>query len=179
MIIIVGASASGKTEITKVLIKNYNYHKCVTTTTRLPRVGEVDGKDYHFLDHDAFINKLNNNEFVEHVKYRDNYYGTQRKDITNNAVVILEPNGANELLRKLPNDIFLVLVESTRQKRKSRMILRGDDIEEVNKRLASDDELFSKDKLLKIDLLIQNDGQILEEFATLIHTKYLNFLNKK
>ena len=60
MIIIVGASASGKTEITKVLIKDYNYHKCVTTTTRLPRVGEVDGKDYHFLNHETFMNKIKN-----------------------------------------------------------------------------------------------------------------------
>ncbi|MGI6771642.1 MAG: guanylate kinase [Acholeplasmataceae bacterium] len=179
MIIIVGASASGKTEITKVLIKDYNYHKCVTTTTRAPRVGEIDGRDYHFLNHETFMNKIKNNEFVEFIQYRDNYYGTQRKDIKNDAVVILEPNGANELLRKLPGDIFLVLVESTRDKRKSRMVSRGDNMHEINKRLASDDELFSKDKLLKIDLLIQNENQTLDELARFIHTKYLNFLNKK
>lgn len=178
MIIIVGASASGKTEITKVLIRDYNYHKCVTTTTREPRVGEIDGKDYHFLDHNSFLKKLENNEFIEHVKYRDNYYGTQRKDITKDAVVILEPNGANELLRQLPNDIFLVLVESTSVKRKSRMISRGDNLDEVNKRLAQDDELFSRDKLIKIDLLIENENQTLEELASLIHKKYVNFISK-
>ncbi|MGI6782007.1 MAG: guanylate kinase [Acholeplasmataceae bacterium] len=175
MIIIVGASASGKTEITKVLINKYNYHKCVTTTTREPRVGEVDGRDYHFLPLHIFLERVNNDEFVEFNEYRDNYYGIQKKDITDDAVVILEPHGANELLEQLGDQIFLVLVESSLEKRQERMIARGDNLEEVLKRLAQDDELFNKDKLLKVDLLIHNDQQTLEELATLIHTNYKNF----
>ncbi|MGI6787599.1 MAG: guanylate kinase [Acholeplasmataceae bacterium] len=178
MIIIVGASASGKTEITKMLIKKYNYHKCVTTTTREPRVGEINGVDYHFLPMPVFIERVNNDEFVEYNYYRDNYYGIQRKDITKDAVVILEPNGANELLEKMGDDIFLVLVESSLKNREARMINRGDNLDEIKKRLASDDKLFAKRKLIKIDLLINNQDQTLEELATLIHTKYVDFLKQ-
>ena len=54
MIVLVGASASGKTELAKQLYQTYGYKKCITTTTREPRKNEVDGIDYHFLSQETF-----------------------------------------------------------------------------------------------------------------------------
>ena len=54
MIILVGASASGKTEIAKLIIKKYGFKKMVTTTTRPMRAGEVADIDYHFISKEEF-----------------------------------------------------------------------------------------------------------------------------
>ena len=93
MIILIGPSASGKTEVVKYLVENFGYTKLVTNTTREKRIGEIDGKDYNFITREDFLNKLNNNEFFEYVEYNSNYYGTLKKDITDEKVVILEPKG--------------------------------------------------------------------------------------
>lgn len=174
MIVIVGASASGKTEVAKILIKKFNYHKCITTTTRPPRVGEVDGRDYHFLSREEFMKRVENKAFVEVTNYQNNFYGIQKKDIEKDAIVIVDPNGANELVSKLGNEVFLVLFESNQEIRKSRMLSRGDRLENVLKRLESDDEVFDKDKLLRVDAVIHNSAQSLEELALEIHQKYSN-----
>ncbi|NLL68644.1 MAG: hypothetical protein GX232_00345 [Acholeplasmataceae bacterium] len=174
MIVIVGASASGKTEIAKILIKKYGYHKCVTTTTRPPRIGEVDRVDYHFLSREDFLSKVKEKAFVEVTNYQNNFYGIQRKDITPGAIVIVDPNGANELVLQLGSKVYLVLVESSREDRKRRMLNRGDQLDLVIKRLESDDEVFNKDKLLRVDLYINNCTQTLEELADIIHNNYQN-----
>ena len=93
MIILVGPSASGKTEIAKILIKEYGYQKFVTTTTRNIRINEKDNVDYHFINKDQFINKIKNDEFIEYVSYNDNFYGTEKKEIDKNKVLIVEPQG--------------------------------------------------------------------------------------
>ena len=77
MIILVGASATGKSVVAKQLYEKYNIKKVVTYTTRAMRDGEVNDVDYHFISKDDFINKMNNNYFIETAQYHDNYYGTE------------------------------------------------------------------------------------------------------
>ena len=60
MIILVGASASGKSVVVKKMIEKYNFKKVVTYTTRDIRVGEVNDVDYHFVSCEDFLNKKNN-----------------------------------------------------------------------------------------------------------------------
>ena len=95
MIVLVGASASGKTEIAKLIIKNHGFEKMVTTTTRPMRIGEVRDVDYHFLTKEEFLKRKDNNDFLETTLYNGNYYGTQRSDVGDNKVVIVEIEGAN------------------------------------------------------------------------------------
>src|SRR5690554_2915456 len=137
MIVIIGASASGKTEISKILSKNYNYKKCVTTTTREKRINEIDGIDYHFINSDTFLKLNQENTFLAVAAYQNNYYGINKKDINNNALVILEPKGANELILNHQDDVFIVYIESSKEKRQTRMLSRGDDIESIEGRLSS------------------------------------------
>ena len=65
MIILIGPSASGKTEVVKYLVNNYGYTKLVTNTTREKGIGEIDGKDYNFITREDFLSKLKNNEFFD------------------------------------------------------------------------------------------------------------------
>src|SRR5690625_1912488 len=135
MIVIIGASASGKTEISKILVENYNYTKLVTTTTRPMRVNEINHKDYHFISKEEFEQGLRNNEFLEHTIYNDNYYGINKKDVNDNALVIVDPNGANVLIDKLNENAFVVYVKTDKKIRKDRMIKRKDDINIIKARL--------------------------------------------
>ena len=66
MIVLAGASASGKTEVAKELAKRYGITKVITTTTRNIRVGEVDGRDYFFVSKERFEEMINEGRFVEH-----------------------------------------------------------------------------------------------------------------
>lgn len=180
MIVIIGASASGKTEIAKLLQNNYKYQKCITTTTRDKRHNEVDNIDYHFISKEEFKNKLENNEFVEHTLYNDNYYGINKKDVNENSLVIVDPNGANELIKQLGDDVFVVYVETKKTLRKTRMINRGDDLELIEKRLNNDTNIFKKKNINKIDLVLKNKNQPLEDLAKEVDNKYLTYkLNHK
>ena len=65
MLVLIGASASGKTEIAKLLTTAFGYKKIVTNTTREKRVNEINGVDYNFLSYDDFLDKKNRNYFIE------------------------------------------------------------------------------------------------------------------
>ena len=79
MLILIGPSASGKTEVAKLLAKKYNITKIVTYTTRTPRVNEVNGVDYNFVSVEEFAKLTEENFFVETTYYNSNYYGTAKK----------------------------------------------------------------------------------------------------
>ena len=88
MLILVGASASGKTEIAKRLGAVFNIKKAVTHTSRLPRKGEINHIDYHFVTPEEFIKLKEEGAFVETTFYNGNYYGCSKKEITHKAVTL-------------------------------------------------------------------------------------------
>lgn len=175
MIILVGASASGKTEIAKILIEKHNYKKCITTTTRPLREKEVDGLSYHFLSKEEFLKLKKENAFVETACYQNEYYGTQKKDISKAGVIILEPCGANKIVEYLKENAFVVLIESSKALREKRMIIRGDKEDKIKQRLEKDDLHFAAKNLNKLDLLLINKKQTLKELANIINESYQNY----
>lgn len=123
IIALLGASGSGKSTLENELANKYGYEKIVSHTTRKQRVGEVNGKDYHFIDNETFMEALERGLFAEYEEYSQNrFYGTLKSDYTSgNKVVVLTPNGFRQLKRNCKDDdIFTVLVEAnlgTRMKR--------------------------------------------------------------
>jgi len=178
MIVIIGASASGKTEISKILVENYNYTKLVTTTTRPMRVNEINHKDYHFISKEEFEQGLRNNEFLEHTIYNDNYYGINKKDVNDNALVIVDPNGANVLIDKLNENAFVVYVKTDKKIRKDRMIKRKDDINIIKARLKNDDKVFKKKNIKRIDLILKNNVICINELSKKLHLEYISYKNR-
>ena len=95
LIVISGFAGSGKGTITKELIKRYdNYRFSVSATTRNPRPGEVDGKDYYFLTREQFEEMIEKDDFLDYTEYVGNYYGTPKsfveKTLDEGKDVILE-----------------------------------------------------------------------------------------
>lgn len=179
MIVCVGASASGKTQLAKTLYKNYGYTKCVTTTTRDKRIGESDGIDYHFVSKKKFSELLDNNSFFESSHYHEHSYGIQKKDVHKNGIVIVEPNGANTLIKALKNEVYVVYVESSEALRKKRMELRHDDPVIILERIKQDQTIFNVSNLDRIDLKIVNESKTLDELASFVNQSYQRYINKQ
>ncbi|RJX24090.1 MAG: hypothetical protein C4537_07155 [Acholeplasma sp.] len=174
MIVLVGASASGKTEIAKKLYQNYHYHKCITTTTRPPRSHEIADLDYHFLSEEAFDQKVKEDAFYEVSFYHQYRYGIQKKDVLKGGVVIVEPHGANTLIKKAPKEVFIVYVDTSEAMREKRMIERGDQPLIVKSRLENDRLVFNKALISRIDLILENEDHTLDELANMVHHAYQN-----
>lgn len=179
MIILVGASASGKSVVVKELIKNYNLEKVVTYTTRPIRIGEVDNVDYHFIDKESFLLKRDNNFFVETAFYNNNYYGTSYEDISFNKVLILEPNGANIYYEKLKDKVFIVYLQASDNERKKRMYERGDSEDDIIKRINNDVKYFAIENFKKIDLLVETEKHTINEVAKIVYNSYSEYLKNK
>ena len=127
IIALLGASGSGKSTLENALANQYGYEKIVSHTTRKQRIGEVNGKDYHFIDNETFMETLGRGLFAEYEEYSQNrFYGTLKSDYTSgNKVVVLTPNGFRQLKRNCKDDdIFTVLVEANLGTRIKRYIDR-------------------------------------------------------
>ena len=125
-IVLVGASGSGKSTIENELTHN-GYKKIISYTTRKPRDGEINGKDYWFVNNDTFKEMLAEGAFAEYEEYsQGRFYGTLKSDyVEGNNVAVLTPNGIRQLKRNLPNaDIYSVLVKANLGTRMMRYINR-------------------------------------------------------
>ena len=167
MIILVGASASGKSVVAKKMIEKYNIKKIVTYTTRLMRVGEVNHVDYHFVSKDDFIFKENNNYFIETAEYNENFYGTAYEDISKDKVLIVEPKGANVYYDKLKDKVVIIYLNANEDERRKRMLERGDSLENIKKRLLNDEEYFDSKNLKHIDLVIDTENKTIDQVTTI------------
>ena len=172
MIILVGASATGKSVVAKQLFEKYKIKKVVTYTTRPMRDGEVNHIDYHFVSKDDFINKMNNDYFIETASYNNNYYGTAYEDISKDKVLIVEPNGANVYYDKLNDKVAIYYLQASEAMRKERMQTRGDSLDNINKRLKSDEEYFDFSKFNHIDLVVKTEDKTVEEVSDIVMEHY-------
>ena len=172
MIILVGASASGKTEVAKYLIKNYGFEKVVTFTTRVKRPSEIDKIDYNFVTKDQFLKLKDENFFVETTYYNGNYYGTPKNEIALNKVLIVDPNGLKCFINLSDKSIVTFLIYETKEKRRERMILRGDNIKDVEQRLINDKVDFDQKNIEKTNFEIDGDNLTIQQMSELIYNDY-------
>jgi guanylate kinase len=172
MLILIGASASGKTEIAKLLIKEYGFEKLVTTTTRPIREGEVDGVDYNFVTAEEFYSLKEEDAFFEWVIYNENCYGTPKESKDNN-VLIVDPIGANNIFKNSDGHMF-ILLETDEDIRRERMLSRGDAVEDIEKRLEHDRSHFDREKLINFDYDIDTSNDTIEHLAGIINDLYKN-----
>ena len=84
MVILSSPSGAGKTTLTKLLSTSRNFEISISHTTRKPRINEVDGKDYYFVNNDKFQNLIKKKEFLEYAKVFNNYYGSSKTPIIEN-----------------------------------------------------------------------------------------------
>lgn len=169
MIILVGPSASGKTQIGYALKKLYGLEKVVTYTTRDMRPGEINGIDYHFITKDEFLRLEKENFFFEYVCYNENYYGTSFNSLNNNSYLILEPNGMKKYLAsKL--DLTIFYLDCSEDVRLKRMINRHDGESNARKRIEIDRQIFNDEVKVLSNYLIDVSKKTVDEIAKEIYS---------
>ena len=157
MIVLVGESASGKSSIEKYLSNNYGYSRIISYTTRQPREGEVNGIDYHFITKSEFRRLKEQGFFAETAVYNDWYYGTAKKDYTDNKIAVLTPHGLRQVKKFDDINIISFYINVPRRDRLIKILERGDNIEEAYRRNLSDVGQF--DGIAdEVDYIITNFG---------------------
>ncbi|MCM1201544.1 MAG: guanylate kinase [Bacteroides fragilis] len=147
----------------KKLVQEYdNYALSISATTRAPREGESDGREYFFLTKEAFEQKIAAGGLIEYACYCDHYYGTPRdyveKQLAAGRDVILEIEiqGALNIRRQFPTALLLFVMPPGAEELKRRLIGRGTETEEViDKRMARAAE--EAEGIEKYDYIVVND----------------------
>ena len=133
MFLVVSApSGTGKTSICRQVLKSCpDIRFSVSFTTRKPRPGEVDGRDYHFISEESFRERLERGEFAEWAENYGNLYGTSA-DIMDgwlcrgiDVMLDVEPRGAKALKEKYPGGVFVFILPPTLEELKDRLNRRG------------------------------------------------------
>ena len=148
MVVLSSPSGAGKTTITKKIQQKLNSFKIsVSHTTRKPRLNEIDGVDYNFIDTKTFEKKIKENFFYEYAKIFDNYYGTSKiavnNIIKNNDIIFDIDWQGNQQLSKFDelNLLKIFITIKSKKNLKERLISRNQDSKsEVEKRLNSFDD---------------------------------------
>lgn len=137
---LVGHSASGKSTIERRL-EMKNIPRIISYTTRPMRDGEIDGIDYHFVSEREFMERLDNGLFTEHAQYREWHYGLSLPDDYKEIdyVIVVTPKGFYELLEAVGSQwIRSYFISTNERTRLIRLASRGDDIDEVIRRIQAD-----------------------------------------
>lgn len=178
MIVLVGASACGKTEIAKCLYRLYGVKKAVTHTSRTPRVGEVNGVDYHFVSKEEFLALKEKGAFVETTCYNGNYYGCSKAEISDDKVVIVDPKGLKSFLALNNPSVITFYLKCSEATRKARMEGRGDLPENIEARLKNDRVAFDDKEIAKTDFVIVTDEKPVDELAIEVYRSYMSALRR-
>ena len=172
MIVLSGASASGKTEVAKVLASKYGIVKVITTTTRKIRVNEVDGVDYFFVSNEKFLEMIKEEKFVEYTEYNGNFYGSTKDQIQNNKCVVIDPEGLRSYSQIEGRNVVTFFLKSKEETRYKRMLQRGDSVENASRRIINDRTAFARANICKVDHNIDSEKHSVEEVADIIYKLY-------
>lgn len=155
LIVLSGFSGAGKGTLVKRLMQDYDdYALSVSMTTRSPRPGEEDGREYFFATREEFEQKIKENGFLEYASYVGNYYGTPRAYVEEqlaagkDVILEIEIQGALQVKERFPEALLLFITAPSAEKLKARLCGRGtetqDVIEQRLKRASEESEGIEK-----------------------------------
>lgn len=179
MIVLAGASASGKTEVAKELAKSFGVTKVITTTTRKMRVGEQNGRDYFFVTKERFLQMIEEGRFVEYTNYNDNLYGSTKDQIAANKCVVIDPAGLKAYIALNDPSIVTFFLDSLEETRYKRMLQRGDKEEDALNRIAHDRKAFHPSNIADVDFHIDSETKTIEEVAQMVYENYKRLLKER
>ena len=139
LIVISGPSGVGKGTVRNALFQRegHNLVYSISMTTRAPRNGETNGKEYYFVSREEFEERIKNNQFLEYAEFVGNYYGTPLDKVEDNlnegneVVLEIEVQGAMQVRKKKRDAIFIFIAPPTMQDLKNRLNRRGTEPKEV------------------------------------------------
>ena len=192
LVVVSGFSGAGKGTLMKELLKRYdNYALSISATTRAPREGETDGKEYFFVTKEQFEKMRDERKLIEYAQYVNNYYGTPKEYVEQkmaegkDVILEIEIQGALKVKKRFPDALLLFVTPPSAEELRRRLVGRGTEtLEVINARLAREEEEASG--MEAYDYLLINDDldRCVEEMHQLIqlqHRKtsyHLDFLSK-
>ncbi len=181
-------SGAGKTSLVKALRekKQNTVSVSVSHSTRPIRPGETDGVDYHFVSPQKFVQMIDDDQFLEHARVFDNYYGTARvsveKMLASGKHVILEIDwqGARQVKHKMPETICIYILPPSREVLEQRLIDRAtDDRKTIERRMMEADREMSHYGDAEYLVINQDFEKALHSLECIIHTQSLTLSRQK
>lgn len=131
LIVISGPSGAGKDTICKKVVNDLdNVWVSISATSRDPRAGEVEGKDYFFMTRNEFEEKIKEKLFLEYATYNGNYYGTPKEKIEDylnhgiDVILVIDLQGAINIKKIIPSAVFIFVMPPSMEILKQRLIDR-------------------------------------------------------
>ncbi len=189
LIVVSGFSGAGKGTLMKELLARYpeDYALSISATTRNPREGEENGREYFFKTKDEFEKMIAKGELIEYAKYVENYYGTPRDYVESrlaegkDVILEIEIQGALKVKETFPDTLLMFVTPPTAEELRSRLVGRGtetmDVIESRMRRACEEAEGMDR-----YDYLIVNDdlGECVERMHSIIRGEHdRSFRNKE
>ena len=181
--IVAAPSGAGKTTLVRLLLENdADIGLSVSVTTRAPRPGEQDGREYHFVSVPDFLARIDQGEFLEWAEVHGNYYGTSRRwietQMENGRDVLLEIDwqGAQQVRKAFPAAIGIFILPPSLAVLQARLVGRGaDSTETIARRLAA-----ARDEMRHVDefnyVIINDDlSQALNNLKSVINASRLRY----
>ena len=187
LFIVSAPSGAGKTTLVRLLLeKDPGIRVSISSTTRPPRTGENDGREYHFVDVQYFLEMVSRGDFLEWAEVHGNYYGTSRRwieaEMTAGRDVLLEIDwqGAQQIHKAFPSAIGIFILPPSLEELKSRLSGRGtDSAETIARRIAAArDEMRHVDEF---DYVIINDDlqQALGNLRSIVSATRLQYTTQR
>lgn len=161
--VVAAPSGAGKTSLVKALLKNDSgIRLSVSTTTRAPRPGEINGRDYHFVSREVFVEMIGRGEFLESAEVYGNFYGTSQSwiagEIAQGHDILLEIDwqGAAQVKKYFPEAVTIFIVPPSLNALRNRLLNRAQDSQEIiERRLAAACDDISH--AMEFEYIIVND----------------------
>lgn len=132
LVVVSGFSGAGKGTLMKALLNRYDsYALSISATTRRPRAGEVDAREYFFVTKERFEEMIGEEELIEYALYVDNYYGTPRQYVFEqmadgkDVILEIETQGAVKIKERFPEALLLFVMPPSADVLKERLMKRG------------------------------------------------------
>lgn len=185
LIAVSGFSGAGKGTLLKKVLEMYpNYALSVSATTRAPRTGEKEGREYFFKTKEEFEALIREDALIEYAKYVDNYYGTPKayvqemREAGRDVILEIEVQGALQVKKKYPELVLVFITPPSLQELKRRFAERGTETEEnIRKRILQIGREFDSMKNYEYILENRDLDECAEAFHGIIraeHRKYTN-----
>lgn len=140
LVVVSGFSGSGKGTLMKALLEKYdNYALSISATTREPREGEAEGREYFFKTVEEFERLIDQDDLIEYAKYVNNYYGTpktyveEQLDAGKDVILEIEIQGALKVKAKMPETVLIFVTPPSAEELRKRLVSRGTETMDVIK----------------------------------------------
>lgn len=187
LIVISGPSGAGKSTVVFKAVEGRT-DVCFSTsvTTRKPRPGEVDGREYFFVEPQRFDEMVANNELLEHAEYVANHYGTPRAYVEQklseglNVLLDIEVQGARQIRDSMPEAVKIFIIPPTLEELRRRLEGRGTDTARaIEARLIRARQEYEEADFYDY-ILVNNDvDRAAQELAAIITAEHCRFADRK